>query len=75
MDNDWMGLFLAALIGFSLGWAWCSYWAARMLDAERRRLKGIRLADYITEVEPEDTPLMRELRRLQEQERFNRERG
>jgi hypothetical protein len=73
MTTDWMALFLAGLIGASVSWALCSLWTIRWIDRERRKNK--QLADMLQNIEPADTPLMRELRRLQEQERFNRERA
>lgn len=71
MNADWMSLFLAALIGFSLAWAICSLWTARWLDRERRRMHE----QHTMLIDPVLAEMSREIERLQMQEKLNRERA
>lgn len=77
MVSSWMELFIAALVGGCVGWSVCSVWMIHWIDAEREKLRmtKMQLSDCLQGIAPLDTPLMRELTRLQEQERWNRERA
>lgn len=65
--TDWGYMFLAAVVGFCLGWMLNSLWSIRWIDAERRKIHET--------VDPVVEQMHIELERLRLQERFNRERA